>query len=399
MYYDYRTIPQSQSPRTPGVVFGSSIPTYTASPNITSQSRRGSSYEPATFTYASPRPPSYYSPPTFAYATPQTYTTTPKKDDFATSTERIRVKTRRFVDRDSIKIPARSTSTKKQQPHATSRSHFIHKVDVVDKDRDSYGYDYSPKGSPPPPYNDGGFQNNYWASQYHSYGQEKATKQAEPPEYKAKPRATTSSSAQPKSASQEKKKPSVKSLPKATAEDAVRAGIPVGYSYKNWDPTEEPIFLLGSVFDANSLGKWIYDWTVYHYRPSTPMADLAGDLWLLMIQLAGKIKRAEECRPRIRRLEDRDLVDDFLDSGDRLWARLGKILKTCEDYMWKVAKKERAKKDAPVSMGAKSGCEFVECMFGRERKLEETEKLMTGMRLWSMRFDANCEDIMRFPAG
>ena len=33
---------------------------------------------------------------------------------------------------------------------------------------------------------------------------------------------------------------------KATEEDARRAGIPAGYSYKNWDPTEEPIMLLGS---------------------------------------------------------------------------------------------------------------------------------------------------------
>ena len=53
---------------------------------------------------------------------------------------------------------------------------------------------------------------------------------------------------------------------KATDEDARRAGIPAGFSTKNWDPTEEPITLLGSVFDANSLGKWIYDWTVFLLR-------------------------------------------------------------------------------------------------------------------------------------
>jgi hypothetical protein len=32
-------------------------------------------------------------------------------------------------------------------------------------------------------------------------------------------------------------------------------GIPIGYSVKSWDPTERPIIRLGSVFDANSLGK------------------------------------------------------------------------------------------------------------------------------------------------
>ncbi|KAF2400642.1 hypothetical protein EJ06DRAFT_521380 [Trichodelitschia bisporula] len=40
---------------------------------------------------------------------------------------------------------------------------------------------------------------------------------------------------------------------KATEEDARRAGIPADYSYKNWDPSEEPITLLGNVFDVNSL--------------------------------------------------------------------------------------------------------------------------------------------------
>lgn len=74
---------------------------------------------------------------------------------------------------------------------------------------------------------------------------------------------------------------------KATEQDARRAGIPVGFSTKNWDPTEEPITLLGSVFDANSLGKWIYDWTVFCHGPATPMSDVAGELWLLLIQLAG----------------------------------------------------------------------------------------------------------------
>lgn len=35
-------------------------------------------------------------------------------------------------------------------------------------------------------------------------------------------------------------------------------------------------------------------------------------------------------------------------------------------------------------------------MFGRDRELEKSEKLMTGMRLWSTHFDANCEDILRY---
>ncbi|PYH43816.1 uncharacterized protein BP01DRAFT_367074 [Aspergillus saccharolyticus JOP 1030-1] len=190
--------------------------------------------------------------------------------------------------------------------------------------------------------------------------------------------------------------PSSKPSPKATEADAARLGIPPGYSIKNWDPTEMPIILLGSVFDANSLGKWIYDWTVFTHGASTPMADVAGDLWLLMIKLAGKVKRAKECRPRIRRQEAHEVVVDFLQSGERLWVRFKKLLKTCEQFMWKAAKREGGK--GSVSMGRNAGCEFVETIFGRDRELESTEKLMNSIRLWSMRFDANCEEILRRPS-
>lgn len=194
-----------------------------------------------------------------------------------------------------------------------------------------------------------------------------------------------------------KPKPSASKSPlQATEEDAVRAGIPPGYSIKNWDPTEAPIVLLGSVFDANSLGKWIYDWTVFHHGAATPMADVAGELWLLLIKLAGKVKRAKECLRRTQHPEAREIVRDFLESGERLTARFKKVLKSCELFMWKAAKRESGK-GAAVSMGRNAGCEFVESIFGRDRELESIEKLMNSIRLWSMRFDANCEDILRRP--
>ncbi|RYN32497.1 hypothetical protein AA0117_g4279 [Alternaria alternata] len=182
----------------------------------------------------------------------------------------------------------------------------------------------------------------------------------------------------------------------ATEEDAIRAGIPSGYSYRNWDPEEEPIMLLGSVFDANSLGKWIYDWTVFFYGPTTPLAEMAGEFWLLLIQLAGKTKRAEDIIAKILKKESQEIVEDFLVSAERIWVRFTKLLKICEDYMWKAAKEEAGNKK-PVSMGKNSGREFVESLFGKDRELEKTEELMMRMRLWSMRFDCNCEDILRYP--
>lgn len=178
---------------------------------------------------------------------------------------------------------------------------------------------------------------------------------------------------------------------KATEADAKHHRIPAGYSLKNWDPTEEPILLLGSVFDANTLGKWIYDWTVYHHGPATPISDMAGEMWLLLIQLAGKVKRAEECIPRIRAMENKEMVEDFVESGERLTDKLRKLLKNCEAPMLKASKKKDAQ------LGKNSGIEFVETLFGRERELEKTERFMQSVRLWNLRFDANCDEILKKP--
>ena len=67
----------------------------------------------------------------------------------------------------------------------------------------------------------------------------------------------------------------------------------------------------------------------------------------MLIQLAGKTKWAQECLRRIR---------------------------------------GRGRK-VSVSMGIKSGCKFVDSIFGRE--FETTKELMTEMRLWSMGFDSS----------
>lgn len=226
---------------------------------------------------------------------------------------------------------------------------------------------------------------------YFYYGQEQIY------EEQKKPRTTTTrvrrSSTTTKS-SPRKDRSSTKVTPVATEEDAARAGIPAGYSIKNWDPTEEPIILLGSVFDANSLGKWMYDWTVYKCGASTPMAEMAGDLWLLLIKLAGKMKRAKECVLRIKREEQREMIYEFIEGGQRIWKAFKQLLKDCEYFMMKAAKKQ----GSTTMMGKNAGTEFVESIFGRERYLEITERLMHRLRVWTMRFDVNCEDIIRRPS-
>ena len=103
------------------------------------------------------------------------------------------------------------------------------------------------------------------------------------------------------------------------------------------------------------------------------------------------MQRAEEGIRRVRYKEDKDMLNDFLDSGDRVWRKLKSLIKTCEEAMWEGATKDGSRK----VMGQKSGVAFVDAFFGRDGEIEKTERLMTAMRLFNMRFDANCEDILR----
>ncbi|KAI9888764.1 MAG: hypothetical protein M1814_006458 [Vezdaea aestivalis] len=343
---------------------------YTTPPRPTTKRHaRNASHDPNVYNYSSP--PRYYTSPGYGqpgyYPAGATEYATPKRP-----TE--------HVSRSQHK----SHRSKGHESH--SRSYRV----VYDYDDEGYETDQARRESPRYPSDRGA--NRYQNHQVPTYAEADTTprrSRARRSSHSTKP---TAPPKMPRAATAGPPKPA----PKATEEDALRAGIPAGYSYKNWDPTEEPVMLLGSVFDSNSLGKWIYDWTVYHHGPATPMSGIAGDLWLLLIQLAGKVKRADECLPRIRRRDNVEMVEDFLEGGERLWTRLKKLLKACEEYMWKAAERKTAKGKA-VSMGKNSGCEFVDSIFGRDRELENTEKLMTGMRLWSMRFDANCEEILRRP--
>lgn len=201
-------------------------------------------------------------------------------------------------------------------------------------------------------------------------------------------RASTSTPARP----HRKPKPRATPRPRATEEDRIRAGIPSGYSLKNWDPAETPILLLGSAFDADSLGKWIYDWTIYYHTVHSPLADMAGELWLLLISLAGKVKQSYERLETLTVPAHREIVEDFLVSGDRLFARFDRLLKSCETYMLARAHREGHGK---IVMGLDAGCEFVDSIFGRDRELANTEKLMQSIRLWVMRFEVNCDEILR----
>jgi len=294
--------------------------------------------------------------------------------------------------------------------HERRSSYSYHRASHGDSDEDDFEYvdfivdgevyrqySYRPKQSTFN-YRGRGTDRYFSQAQGHAYDRDDFEESPvyEQPQPSSRRRRTSSSTPQRPSSRQTSSTPKKPAPPvaKATDADARKHRIPPGYSLKNWDPSEEPIMLLGSVFDANSLGKWIYDWTVYHHGPATPIADMAGELWLLLIQLAGKVKRAEECMGRIRTKENKEMVDDFIESGERLTDKLKKLLKSCETPMLKAGKKH-GKESA--QLGKNAGTEFVDSIFGRDRQLEATEKFMSSIRLWNLRFDANCEDILRRP--
>ncbi|KAL7272800.1 hypothetical protein RUND412_004375 [Rhizina undulata] len=183
---------------------------------------------------------------------------------------------------------------------------------------------------------------------------------------------------------------------------AAEHGIPLDYSLKNWNPNERPIILLGSVFDADSLGEWIFNWTKYHHGRHHEATKTAGLLWSCLVELSSKLKRAREFFGFIRAQENKEIVDDFMESGERLWQKLKILLKACEEYMWIGARgvaSPKLSKDEPkttVQMGKRSGAEFVEAMFG-DKEWEKTERLLKGMATWCQRFEVNCEEILRRP--
>lgn len=175
---------------------------------------------------------------------------------------------------------------------------------------------------------------------------------------------------------------------KATEADARKHAIPPSFNLDNWDPDEEPIALLGSIFDANSLGKWIYEWTVYTYGPATRVSEVASALWSLMTQIASNTKTAEMVMPSIRKIDDREMLEDFLDSGDRLMVKLRRLLKGCELPILKAPTREGQQQQASISRGV----EFVKTLFGEDRELDGLKRFLYAAKLWESRFEANCSE-------
>lgn len=177
----------------------------------------------------------------------------------------------------------------------------------------------------------------------------------------------------------------------ATKRDARLHKIPTNYILDQWDPDEKPIVLCHNIFDANSLGKWIFDWTAWSYEgKECPMAAIAGDLWLLLIHLTGKLKLSGEfvqvCAGRTsQEIYQVEMVSHFIATGEHLMHKLQVFLIRCEGPVLRALDEE-----------TEIGGLLVEIMFDRRNQLIQTERFIQNIRSWNLRWDANCADVVGY---
>lgn len=175
-----------------------------------------------------------------------------------------------------------------------------------------------------------------------------------------------------------------------TVADANKHHIAPGLCLKHWDPDQEPIMLLTSVFDSYSLGKWVLDQTARIYGEHDEMTDLAADFWLEHIKLGGKIKHAKGRMPQIADEGARQRVKEFTTSGDKIVNELGEALKGCEQRVLEVTGISEIPK-----LSHKSVVVFIDTFIGRNPAQRDAfDNLTRSIREWNCWFDADCERLL-----
>lgn len=176
-----------------------------------------------------------------------------------------------------------------------------------------------------------------------------------------------------------------------TLADANKHHIGPGRCLKHWDPDEEPIMLLTSVFDANSLGKWVLDQTARIYGEHDEMTDLAAEFWFQHIQLGGKIRQAKGRIPQIKESSVRHRIKEFTLYGDRLVNELQERLKDCEQRVLELTGISEIPK-----LGHKSVVVFIDSFIGRNPAQRDIfHDLTRSIREWNIWFDTSCAGLLR----
>lgn len=179
---------------------------------------------------------------------------------------------------------------------------------------------------------------------------------------------------------------------KATSEDAIKHKIPPHFCLENWNPDEEAIIFSGSVFDANSMGRWIYKWTAACRDKGATETATSAEFWFLIVQVAQKLQLCtrfvsqSEGTDGVGQDEQLEMVTDFIQAGNRLMDKFQTLMTECEKAMYEPGKKDTLRREA--------GMVFVDVFFSPTGHKTTTNSLVEGMRIWLHRWRVNCGFVM-----
>lgn len=144
---------------------------------------------------------------------------------------------------------------------------------------------------------------------------------------------------------------------------------------------ETRIALLGTTFDINGLGKWIYDWAVHVAGSRSLAADVAGALWLSLIKLYGKVGMAKASATACTDPGVLGNLVHLIGMGSELQERWVTLLKKCERPMLRCDVLRKSNK-----LGQDAGIKFIETLFGRDKFLDDVMTLVTKITRFAAEF-------------
>lgn len=160
------------------------------------------------------------------------------------------------------------------------------------------------------------------------------------------------------------------------------------YDLKSWTPNRFPIKLVGSIFDPESFGQWVLDWSKFVFNTNTPIFDIVID-FTSNLQLFNKnTEQLINYRNETTKLLQDEILMEFLAAGKRIANTLSALIDSYEGVMIKY------NKDRKIKLKRDSAQRFIRELFNDLEDSNKRDKLITSIRLWNFRFDANCKDLL-----
>lgn len=175
----------------------------------------------------------------------------------------------------------------------------------------------------------------------------------------------------------------------ATIGDLRRIGITEDLCVKRWNPDRTPIVVAGSVMDANSICDWIMSWTKIYVDDNMYDMTAINDLTYCILALDYYDHMTSLRLSSCITSEQVDVVEDFVESRDRLWARLLDIIDICTGVMLRELRKLRSSKERD-SRYNRNGAIFVSNIMFNDTISHNIFKLYNAVRIWSYRYCVNC---------